>query len=143
MGRWCCYYCGWSCRYRQCRNCRRTSCTTSRRKSINSIANILPTKLWFSGAVQKITLEAGTLIQRTGDLVGRYIAPAGTPTQMLSLPYDKIGQPTTSLQVQQSIEVLSGRVAPWFGQIGGGIQYQLRTPLDQLISEGIIKIFGG
>lgn len=97
----------------------------------------------FSGAVQKITLEAGTLIQRTGDLVGRYIAPAGTPTQMLSLPYDKIGQPTTILQVQQSVEVLAGRVAPWFGQIGGGIQYQLGTPLDQLISEGIIKIFGG
>ena len=79
----------------------------------------------------------------TGDLVGRYIAPAGTPTQMLSLPYDKIGQPTTILQVQQSVEVLAGRVAPWFGQIGGGIQYQLGTPLDQLISEGIIKIFGG
>lgn len=75
--------------------------------------------------------------------LGRYIAPAGTPTQMLSLPYDKIGQPTTILQVQQSVEVLAGRVAPWFGQIGGGIQYQLGTPLDQLISEGIIKIFGG
>ena len=44
----------------------------------------------------------------TGILVGRYIAPAGTPTQMLSLPYDKIGQPTTILQVQQSIEVLAG-----------------------------------
>ena len=55
----------------------------------------------------------------------------------------KIGQPTTILQVQQSVEVLAGRVAPWFGQIGGGIQYQLVTPLDQLISEGIIKIFGG
>ena len=31
----------------------------------------------------------------------------------------------------------------WFGLIGGGIQYQLGTPLDLLISEGIIKIFGG
>lgn len=76
-------------------------------------------------------------------MVGRYISPAGTPAQMLSLPYDKIGQLTTILQVQQSIEVLTGRVAPWFGQIGGGIQYQLGTSLDQLISEGIITIFGG
>ena len=50
---------------------------------------------------------------------------------------------TTILQVQQSVEVLAGRVAPWFGQIGGGIQYQLGTPLDQLIREGSIKIFGG
>ena len=112
-------------------------------KASTALQTYYPPNDGFSVAVQKITLEAGTLIQRTGDLVGRYIAPAGTPTQMLSLPYDKIGQPTTILQVQQSVEVLAGRVAPWFGQIGGGIQYQLGTPLDQLISEGIIKIFGG
>ena len=112
-------------------------------KASTALQTYYPPNDGFSGAVQKITLEAGTLIQRTGDLVGRYIAPAGTPTQMLSLPYDKIGQPTTILQVHQSVEVFAGRVAPWFGQIGGGIQYQLGTPLDQLISEGIIKIFGG
>ncbi|MCI8589400.1 MAG: glycohydrolase toxin TNT-related protein [Clostridiales bacterium] len=112
-------------------------------KASTALQTYYPPNDGFSGAVQKITLEAGTLIQRTGDLVGRYIAPAGTPTQMLSLPYDKIGQPTTILQLQQSVEVLVGRVAPWFEQIGGGIQYQLGTPLDQLISEGIIKIFGG
>ena len=112
-------------------------------KASTALQTYYPPNDGFSGAAQKITLEAGTLIQRTGDLVGLYIAPAGTPTQMLSLPYDKIGQPTTILQVQQSVEVLAGRVAPWFGQIGGGIQYQLVTHLDQLISEGIIKIFGG
>ena len=98
----------------------------------------------FSGVVEKITLEAGTMLQRTGDLVGRFVAPAGTPTPMLSLPYDKIGQPTTILQVQQSIEVLAGRVAPWFGQIGGGIQYLiLDGRVDQLVRDGIISIFGG
>ena len=97
----------------------------------------------FYGAVQKITLEAGTLVQRTGSLFGRYVAPAGTPTQMLALPYDKIGQPTTILQLQQSVEALAGQVAPWFGQIGCGIQYQLEVPINQLINEGVIKIFGG
>ena len=65
------------------------------------------------------------MIQRTGDFAGKFVSPAGTPTQFLSLPYDKIGDVTTILQVQQSIEVLSGRVASWFGQIGGGIQYLL------------------
>ena len=111
-------------------------------KASTALQTYYPPNDGFSGVAQKITLEAGTLIQRTGDLVGRYIAPAGTPTQMLSLPYDKIGQPTTILQVQRSVEVLAGRVAPWFGQIGGGIQYKLRVPLDQLLSEGIIKILG-
>ena len=112
-------------------------------KTSTALQTYYPPNDGFSGAVQKITLEAGTLIQRTGELVDRYTAPAGTPTQMLSLPYDKIGQSTTILQVQQSVEVLAGRVAPWFGQIGGGIQYKLATPLNQLISEGVIKVFEG
>jgi hypothetical protein len=98
----------------------------------------------FYGAVEKITLEAGTLLQRTGDFVGRFVAPAGTPTPMLSLPYDKIGQATTILQVQESITVLAGRVAPWFGQMGGGIQYLiLDGRVDQLIRDGILTILGG
>ena len=112
-------------------------------KTSTALQTYFPPNDGFSSAVQNITLEAGTLIQRTGDLIGRFIAPAGTPTQMLSLPYDRIGQPTTILQVQQSVEVIAGRVAPWFGQIGGGMQYQLGTSLDQLISEGVIRIFGG
>lgn len=112
-------------------------------KAITALQPYYPPNDGFSGVVQKITLEAGTLIQRTGELYGRFVAPAGTPTQMLSLPYDKIGQTTTYLQLQQSIEVLAGKVAPWFGQPGGGIQYILETPLDQLIKEGVITIFGG
>ena len=111
-------------------------------KASTALQTYYPPNDGFSGNVQRITLEAGTLIQRIGDLVGRYVAPAGTAPQMLSLPYDKIGQPVTFLQVQQSVEVLAGRVAPWFGQMGGGIQYLLLTSLDQLIGEGIIKIFG-
>ena len=97
----------------------------------------------FVGTPQKTTLEVGTLIQRTGNLAGRFVAPAGTPQQMLSLPYDKLGQPTTILQVQQPIEALGGRVAPWFGQIGGGTQYLLTERVDELISQGILIIFGG
>ena len=97
----------------------------------------------FSGAIEKVSLDVGTIIQRTGDLAGRFTAPAGTPSQMLSLPYDKIGQATTYLQTTQPIQALSGTVAPWFGQIGGGTQYLLLDGrVDQLIAEGILKIFG-
>jgi hypothetical protein len=74
----------------------------------------------FAGTVKKTTLDAGTLLQRTGNMAGRFTAPAGIPAPMLSLPYDKIGQATTILQVQQPIQVLSGSVSPWFGQICTG-----------------------
>ena len=95
----------------------------------------------FSGAAEKITLNVGTIIQRTGDLSGRFTAPANTPTQMLSLPYDKLGQATTYFQVMQPTEVLNGVVAPWFNQIGGGIQYLLLDGnVEQLLADGVLKI---
>ena len=98
----------------------------------------------FLGMPQKTKLEAGTLLQRTGNFAGRFVAPAGTPQQMLSLPYDKVGQPTTIFQVQQTVEALGGRVAPWFGQMGGGTQYLLLDGrVDELLREGILTIFGG
>ena len=112
-------------------------------KASTALQTYYPPNKGFSGAIEKISLDAGTIIQRTGDLAGRFTAPAGTPSQMLSLPYDKIGQATTYLQTTQPIQVLSGAVAPWFGQIGGGTQYLLLDgSVEQLITDGILKIFG-
>ena len=71
------------------------------------------------------------------------MAPYGTPSQLLSLPYDKIGQATTILEAMQPTSVLAGRVAPWFGQIGGGTQYLLSSSVNDLINQGAIRIFGG
>jgi len=91
-----------------------------------------------------MTLDVGTLLQRTGNLTGRYVAPAGTPTQMLSLPYEQIGQATTYLQVCQPVQVLAGTVAPWFGQLGGGTQYILQCGrVDELLASGVLRIWGG
>ena len=112
-------------------------------KASTALQTYYPPNNGFSGAIEKISLDVGTIIQRTGDFAGRFTAPAGTPSQMLSLPYDKIGQATTYLQTTQPIQALSGTVAPWFGQIGGGTQYLLLDGrVDQLLAEGILKIFG-
>ena len=112
-------------------------------KASTALRTYYPPNNGFSGAIEEITLDVGTVIQRTGDLVGRFTAPAGTPSQLLSLPYDKIGQATTYLQVTQPIQALSGTVAPWFGQIGGGTQYLLLDGrVNELLANGILKIFG-
>ena len=71
------------------------------------------------------TLPKGTLLQRTGGTNGRYVAPAGTPKEMLSLPYNTAQEYTSYYQVLKPINVLSGTALPWFGQIGGGTQYYL------------------
>jgi len=103
-----------------------------------------PPNQGFAGVAQQTSLDVGTVVQRIGSLSGRYIAPAGTPSQMLALPYNQIGQSTTYLEVCKSTPVLSGTVAPWFGQIGGGTQYILQDGrVDQLIADGVLKIFEG
>ena len=112
-------------------------------KSSTALQTYYPPNDGFSGTVEKVTLDVGTMIQRTRDFAGRFTAPAGTPCQMLSLPYDKIGQATTYLQTTQPVQALSGKVAPWFGQIGGGTQYLLLDGrVDQLLADGVLKIFG-
>ena len=117
---------------------------TNQTQSSTALQTYYPPNNGFSGSFKKVTLDSGTVIQRTGDFAGRFTAPAGTPSQMLALPYDKIGQATTYLQATQPIQALSGRVAPWFGQIGGGTQYLLLDGrVDELISNGVLRIFGG
>ena len=51
-----------------------------------------------------------------------------------------MGEPTTMLEVRQPVVVLSGHVAPWFGQIGGGIQYKLNLPLIHYINADAMGI---
>jgi len=94
----------------------------------------------FAGEVKKVTLQPGTLVQRTGRLGGKYIAPAGTPKQMLSLPHNQCGQPTTILEVQRPVVVSAGKVAPWFGQIGGGVQYRLDFPLIHYVNADVMRV---
>lgn len=43
----------------------------------------------------------------------------------------------------QPVEVLKGIAAPWFGQMGGGIQYVLiGGNVQDLLSSGVLRVFG-
>ena len=101
---------------------------------------IIPPNNGFQGEPQNKTLEEGTVIQRTGSTNGRFVAPAGSRTETLSLPYNQQGQPTSYYVVLQPLTVLSGTVAPWFNSFGGGTQYLLPGTLSGLISGGFIEM---
>ncbi len=96
---------------------------TSAGQACTALVPYYPPNNGFSATPKVITLNPGTLVQRIGDFKGRYLAPAGTPAPMLSLPPNQMGQPITIFEVQQPMQVLSGTVAPWFYQLGGGTQY--------------------
>ncbi len=85
-------------------------------------------------------IPAGTALGRYGGEGGQYLAPAGTPGFMLSLPGGGSQLPYTEYTVVVPLPVLSGQAAPAFGQPGGGTQY-FTSPLSitDLLNQGYIK----
>ena len=70
---------------------------------------------------------------------GSFVSPKGTPFGQRSLPPDSASAPYRQYEVVGDLEVRGGITAPWFGQSGGGIQYELPGSVADLISRGILK----
>lgn len=86
------------------------------------------------------TLDVGALIDRYGGPGGDFTAPKGTPYKMRSLPYYKNQNVYHVYRVIKPIEnVEAGRIAPAFGERGGGIQYRLPTNIKELIENGYLE----
>ena len=103
-----------------------------------------PLNRGFLGTPETVTLQPGTLIDRYGMEGGTFAAPVGTPFPMRSLPLDTLSQPYNVYEVVQPIsDVKSGLTAPWFGQPGLGIQYELSNPIEELINSGQLRRVGG
>lgn len=77
------------------------------------------------------TLSAGADIDRYGSEYGSFLAPAGTPYGARSIPPSSLdGNPAGTCNyhdytVLKPFQVDAGPIAPWFAQLGGGLQYQL------------------
>ncbi|RKT54381.1 TNT domain-containing protein [Saccharothrix australiensis] len=80
-------------------------------------------------------LHAGRRIDRYGSEYGAFLAPEGLPYTTRSIPPQNLtGTPAENCnyhvyRVVKPFQVDAGLIAPWFYQVGGGIQYQLRGSL--------------
>ena len=87
------------------------------------------------------TLDTGVLIDRYGGPGGDFTAPKGTPYKMRSLPYYKNQNVYHIYRVIKPIEnVEAGRIAPAFGEPGGGTQYKLPAPIEKLLDEYLEEV---
>ena len=98
----------------------------------------------FSGQPQVATLQNGTLLDIYGSAFGQFLSPAGTSNWARALPPGVEKLTLNTYIVTKPIEnILSGPAAPWFGQIGGGIQFFIGTPYGQnvqsLINSGYLS----
>jgi hypothetical protein len=58
---------------------------------------------------------------------------------MRALPHDADLSQYRVYEVMKPLEVDAGKIAPWFGKPGGGIQYVTPKPASQLVDEGVLK----
>ena len=94
-------------------------------------------------SMSQFTLEPGQYLQRIGGEGGSYVSSYFTDPFSLSLPYDKLSQLNniSVYEVVSPITVNAGPALPFFGQYGGGIQYDLGKSIAELIAEGILRRF--
>jgi len=100
-----------------------------------------PPNSGFADAPKVVNLQPGARIDRYGSNNGGFLSPAGTPFEQRALPNSSASSQFQTFEVVKPLPVNSGQVTPWFGQPGGGTQYQLqRANVQQLIDEGYLRI---
>jgi len=97
----------------------------------------------FLGQAATITLPPGTRISRFGYDSGAFASPEGVPPYQRSLPYGVEAKPYSVFEIVEPLEVRAGVTAPWFGHVGGGLQYELPGSVAELIDQAILKRIGG
>ena len=100
---------------------------------------IWPPNRGFDGNPIKVKLEPGTLIDRYGYDGGTFVSPKGIPYTERSLPIGTDQKPYTVFEVVKPVEVQAGKIAPWFGEKGGGIQYEFSQKISDLLQQGILR----
>lgn len=97
-------------------------------------AKYAPNDGFVEGTIREETLPIGTFVDRYGGPSGYFVAPLGTPYEMRSLPYVENAHAYHIYRVIAPLEdVHVGTIAPAFNQVGGGLQYHLPVPVEELL----------
>jgi len=97
------------------------------------------------------TLKPGFKFDRYGGFIndkghfqdfGNFVAPKKVPYEMRSLPKGtNLKRPYSEYEVLKPMpNVKSGQAAPWFGEIGLGIQHELPLTIQDYIEQGYLRL---
>lgn len=92
----------------------------------------------FAGTPMGTSLAPGSRIDRYGSELGTFASPAGTPFGARSLPSNAASAPLRRYEVLKPLPAQSGTAAPWFGQVGGGTQYEFPQSIESLVRQGYL-----
>ena len=92
------------------------------------------------GLIVTVTLPAGDLLTRYGKPTGRYVSPDGMTFEQRALPSTTSEGDFHVYCVEHPIDgVQKGKIAPWFGRTGGGIQYKLPDRIVNLMEASMLR----
>ncbi|MEY1425676.1 hemagglutinin repeat-containing protein [Morganella morganii] len=102
-----------------------------------------PGNLGFAEDPTKAILQVGTRLDRYGTPSGSFLAPKGTPYEQRALAPGARAEKYYEYEVIKPLPVIQGKIAPAFGEPGGGIQIlpnmQERVNVQWLIDNKYIK----
>ena len=102
-----------------------------------------PAKLGFAEEPVKTTLPVGTRLDRYGEPSGSFLAPKGTPYEQRALAPGAGAEKYYEYEVIKTLPVIQGKIAPAFGEAGGGIQIlpnmQERVNVEWLLKNEYIR----
>lgn len=116
--------------------------TVGEARAETALQTYWPPNRGFQGTPVTEKLAAGTRIDRYGYEGGTFLSPEGTPDWMRSLAPGTTAKPYNIYEVAQPIEVQSGKAAPWFNQVGGGVQYELPMSVSDALAAGSLRRVG-
>lgn len=93
------------------------------------------------GEIRYVILPAGSeILTRYGGELGYYVSPEGISFTARALPRTTNMQNFHRYRITGDIPgVALGKIAPWFGKEGGGIQYKLPARIRDLIDTGYLS----
>ena len=101
---------------------------------------IYPLDNGFKGMSNTGSLMEGFTFGRYGPNSGNFAAPIGTAPTKLSLAPGTVLKPYSKYEVIKQIDnVMMGKIAPWFDEQGGGIQYMFDKSVQELLNGEFIK----
>nr|WP_235658140.1 glycohydrolase toxin TNT-related protein [Pseudomonas amygdali] len=102
-----------------------------------------PENLGFSGDPIKNTLPVGTKLDRYGGPQGSFLSPQGVPFEQRALAPGSKAEEYYEYEVLRPLPVIQGKIAPAFGELGGGTQIlpdlSERFNVERLVKEGYLR----
>ncbi|HDV3784044.1 TPA: hemagglutinin repeat-containing protein, partial [Escherichia coli] len=99
-----------------------------------------PKNLGFEGDPIKTIIPVGTRLDRYGEPTGSFLAPKGTPYEQRALAPGTKAEKYYEYEVIKPLPAIQGKIAPAFGEPGGGIQIlpnmQERVNVEWLLKNG-------